>query len=634
MKTEQGKKGMTRKQQRTLVRIIVAGALLTGLQFVKLDGWCQLIAYAFSYLVVGYDVLVKSVRGLLAGQLMDENFLMSVASLGAFGLGIYEGNGDYNEAIAVMLFYQVGELFQSCAVTKSRRSIASLMDIRPDIAHPEHADGGWDTVAPDTVKPDSIIVVLPGEKVPLDGIVVSGESTLDTAALTGESMPQEISEGDKITSGCINLRGLLRVRTTHPFGESTVSKILTLMQDATARKAKSEQFITRFARLYTPIVCTAALVMALLPPLVELCMGNGSTWSTWLYRALIFLVISCPCALVLSIPLSFFAGIGGAGRAGILVKGAHFIEVLAECRVAVFDKTGTLTQGIFEVVGTHQSPYTLQELLRYASAAEYASPHPISRSLCRACEKPVKSSDVTDVQDLHGLGVTATVEGHRVAVGNTKLMAQEGIDAIPSCNCSGTLVHVAIDRRYAGHILIADTLKPNSVHALAQLKSLGIQRTVLLTGDNQRATEAIANKLALDELHSDLLPAHKVEKVEELMRKNIGRLFFVGDGVNDAPVLARADVGIAMGALGSDAAIEAADVVIMDDDPLRIPLAIRIARHCMRIVRQNITFALATKFACLALGACGLANMWFAIFADVGVLILCVLNSIRALYSK
>ena len=627
-------RGMTKKQRRVLVRIVVSGILLTGLQFVGLAGWYQLTACALAYLVVSYDILVKSIRGLLSGQLMDENFLMSVASLGAFGLGIYEGNGDYNEAIAVMLFYQIGELFQSCAVTKSRRTITSLMDIRPDLAHTEREKGEWETVTPDAVETGSIIIVQPGERVPLDGVVVSGESTLDTAALTGESVPREIGEGDEIMSGCINLRGLLRVRTTRPFRESTVSKILALMQEATVRKAKSEQFITRFARLYTPIVCTAALVMALLPPLADLCAGNGATWSTWLYRSLIFLVISCPCALVLSIPLSFFAGIGGAGRAGILIKGSHFIETLAACRVAVFDKTGTLTRGVFEVVGTHKSPYPIQELLRYAAAAECASPHPISRSLCRACENPVENSSVTHVQDLHGFGVTAVVEGHRVAVGNAKLMAQEGIADIPPCDCSGTLVHVAIDRHYAGHILISDSLKPHSSSAILQLKKMGIEKTVLLTGDNRRAAEAITNKLALDELHCDLLPATKVEKVEELMRQNIGSLFFVGDGVNDAPVLARADVGIAMGALGSDAAIEAADVVIMDDDPLRIPLAIRIARRCMRIVRQNIAFALITKFACLMLGAFGLANMWFAIFADVGVLVLCVLNSIRALYSR
>ncbi len=620
---------MNKKQKRMLRRILAVGVLFIGLQLVPLTGVWKLGVSLGIYLLIAYDILLKSVKGCLAGQLLDENFLMTVASIGAFALGICNGSGDFNEAIAVILFYQIGELFQSCAVTKSRRSITALMDIRPDYAHLEK-NGVLCTVSPDDVAIGSIITVQPGEKVPLDGIAEQGNTELDTSALTGESMPRSVHAGDEVMSGCINLRAPLRIRTTREFGESTVTKILQLMQEATSRKSKSEQFITKFARIYTPIVCGAALLLALLPPIVLMISGESAGWLTWLYRALIFLVISCPCALVLSIPLTFFAGIGGAGRAGVLVKGSHFMETLAQSRVAVFDKTGTLTRGVFEVVAAHHSPYTLEELLQLAAAAECASSHPISLSLRRACKDPLDGSLITDQQELRGLGVIATVKGLRVAVGNEKLMAQEGAEAHP-CHCVGTIVHLAIDHRYAGHILISDTLKPNTARALAELKTLGIRKTVMLTGDNRRAAEAVARELALDEIHCDLLPAHKVEEVEQLMRTNTGHLFFVGDGVNDAPVLARADVGIAMGALGTDAAIEAADVVIMDDDPARIPVAIRMARRCMRIVRQNITFALLTKFACLALGAFGLANMWCAIFADVGVLVLCVLNAIRAL---
>ncbi len=623
---------MTKKQKKMLWRIIVAGVLLIALQFTPLAGAWRLAVSLGIYLIVAYDILLKSARGLLAGQFLDENFLMAIASLGAFALGVSNGSGDYNEAIAVILFYQIGELFQSCAVSKSRRSITALMDIRPDYAHWE-SNGQLRTVSPDEVSIGSIIVVQPGEKIPLDGIDEQGDSALDTSALTGESVPRSVHPGEEVMSGCINLRSPLRIRTTREFGESTVTKILQLMQEATNRKSRSEQFITRFARVYTPLVCGAALLLAILPPVALLAMGNSAEWTTWLYRALIFLVISCPCALVLSIPLSFFAGIGGAGRAGILIKGSHFVETLAQAQVAVFDKTGTLTRGVFEVVAAHHSPYSLHELLQFAAAAESASSHPIGISLCQACKHPLPASDIADMQELQGLGVISTVKGLRVAVGNEKLMEQEGAQALP-CHCVGTIVHIAIDHRYAGHILISDSLKPTSARALAELKSLGIRKTVMLTGDNQRTAEAVARELALDEVHCELLPAHKVAEVEQLMRANIGRLFFVGDGVNDAPVLARADVGIAMGGLGSDAAIEAADVVIMDDDPARIPLAMRIARKCMSIVHQNIVFALVTKFACLALGALGLANMWFAIFADVGVLVLCVLNAIRSMYNN
>ena len=620
---------MTKKQKKMMGRIAAAGVLFIALQFAPLEGVWKLGASLGIYLIVAYDILIKSAKGILAGQLLDENFLMAVASLGAFALGVCDGSGDFNEAIAVILFYQTGELFQSCAVSKSRRSITALMDIRPDYAHVER-DGQLDTISPDEVPVGSIIVVQPGEKVPLDGIIERSDSTLDTSALTGESVPRAVHSGEEVMSGCINLRSPLRIRTTREFGESTVTKILQLMQEATSRKSKSEQFITKFARIYTPIVCGAALLLAFLPPVVLLTLGHPAAWTTWLYRALIFLVISCPCALVLSIPLSFFAGIGGAGRAGILIKGSHFMETLARARVAVFDKTGTLTRGVFEVVAAHHSPYSLQELLQLAAAAESSSSHPISASLRQTCAHPLPSTDIGDMQELQGLGVIARVKGLRVAVGNEKLMVQEGAGALP-CHCVGTIVHIAINHRYAGHILISDSLKETSAHALAELRAMGIRKTVMLTGDNQRTAEAVARELALDEVHCELLPAHKVAEVEQLMRSNVDHLFFVGDGVNDAPVLARADVGIAMGGLGSDAAIEAADVVIMDDDPARIPLAIRIARKCMRIVRQNIVFALSAKFSCLALGALGLANMWFAIFADVGVLVLCVLNAIRAL---
>ncbi len=621
---------MNRKQKTMLGRMVATGSLLVALQFLPLGGEGMFAASIGIYLLIAYDILMKSAKGMVRGQFLDENFLMTVASLGALALGWIQGAEDYNEAIAVMLFYQVGEWFQSIAVMRSRRSIAALMQIRPDYVHVER-EGELVTVSPDEVPPGSVIVVQPGERVPLDGEVLSGDSSLDTSALTGESVPRSIRPSDAIMSGCINLRAPLRIRTNKEFTESTVSKILRLVREATNRKSKSEQFITKFARIYTPLVCSAALLIALVPPTVLLCTGQESAWTTWLYRALIFLVISCPCALVLSIPLSFFAGMGGAGRAGILIKGSHFMETLARARVAVFDKTGTLTRGVFEVMAVHHSEHADDELLRYAAAAESASSHPISRSLRAACVRPFAPSCVSDIEELQGLGVMARVMGHHVAVGNARLMEQVGTHALP-CHCVGTVVHVAIDHRYAGHILISDALKSSSASALARLKELGIDRNVMLTGDNQRTAEAVAKELAMDEIHFELLPVHKVEKLEELMSRNKGRVFFVGDGVNDAPVLARADVGIAMGALGSDAAIEAADVVIMDDDPLRIPRAISISRRCVRIVYQNIVFAIGAKVVCLLLGALGLANMWFAIFADVGVLVLCVLNSIRAMY--
>ena len=624
---------MNRKQKRRLCRIVAAAALLTALQFIPLEGLALPAASFGIYLIIGGDILLKSAKGIARGALMDENFLMSIASLGAFALGLYQQSGDYNEAIAVMLFYQVGELFQSCAVAKSRRNIAALMDIRPDYAHLEQADGTLSTLAPDEVAVGSVIVVQPGEKAPLDGIVLSGESMLNTSALTGESLPRAIAPGDTITSGSINLQGALRVRTTKEFSESTVSKILELVEEATSRKSRSEQFISKFARVYTPLVCAGALLLALLPPCALLAMGQAAEWGTWIYRALIFLVISCPCALVISIPLSFFAGIGGAGRAGVLIKGANYMETLAEARQIAFDKTGTLTRGVFEVVAVHHSTLPESRLLELAALAECASSHPIGKSLRAACSRPLLRSRVTGIQERAGRGVTATVDGQSIAVGSARLMRELGIEP-RECHCPGAVVHVAIGGAYAGHILIADVLKPHSAAALRRLRELGLRRTIMLTGDSARVAAATAAELGMDEVYSELLPADKVAQVEALLTPARGKLIFVGDGVNDAPVLSRADIGIAMGAMGTDAAIEAADVVLMHDDPLQIPHAIRIARKCLRIVRQNIFLALGIKFCCLALGALGLANMWAAIFADVGVMILAILNAIRALHIR
>ncbi len=630
-KKEHGRLGfwgsLSGEQRLVMGRIIVVSVSFVALLTFPPPEGLKLEAGVILYLLIAYDILFQSVKGIASGHLLDENFLMGVASLGALALGVYEGNGDFNEAIAVILFYQIGEFFQSCAVGRSRRSISELIDIRPDYAHLESA-GELRTVSPEEVSPGSIIVVHPGEKVPLDGIVVQGVSALDTSSLTGESLPRTVRPEEEVLGGCINLRSPLRIRTIRLFGESTAAKVLRLVQEASNKKSRSERFITKFARVYTPLVCGAALLLAVLPPSMLLLSGSSPDWATWFYRALIFLVISCPCALVLSIPLSFFAGIGAASRAGILIKGSQFMETLATCRVAVFDKTGTLTYGNFEVEAVHHSPYSERELLHLAAAAERASSHPISLSLRRACDSPSPHTNVSDIQELQGLGVVASVEGQRVAVGNAKLMLQEHAEPLP-CHKVGTIVHVAVNHRYAGHIVVSDALKPNSIPALSELRKLGIRKTVVLTGDSRRVAEAVASQLSADEVHSELLPAHKVEKLEELMRTYSGHLFFVGDGVNDAPVLARADVGIAMGTLGSDAAIEAADVVIMNDDPLRIPLAIRIARNCLRIVRQNIVVALSVKAACLLLGAIGAANMGMAIFADVGVLILCILNSMR-----
>ena len=621
---------MNRKQKRMLARIIAAAVLLAGLQFIPLSGIPLLLAALGIYLLIGYDILTKAAKGMVRGALMDENFLMAIASMGAIALGLYRQSGDYNEAIAVLLFYQIGELFQSCAVAKSRRSITELMDIRPDYAHLEQADGKLTTLSPEEVAVGSVIIVQPGEKVPLDGVVLEGCSTLNTSALTGESLPREVAPGGQIFSGSINLQGVLRIRTTKEFGDSTVSKILELVEEATCRKSRSEQFISKFARVYTPLVCLGALLLALLPPLVLMALGESADWGTWVYRALIFLVISCPCALVISIPLTFFAGIGGAGRAGVLIKGANYIETLAEARQIAFDKTGTLTRGVFEVVGVHHSLLPQAELLELAALAESSSAHPISKSLLAAYGQEPDRARVAEVCELAGLGITARVDGKRVAVGNARLMRKLGVEP-QECHRPGTIVHLALEGRYAGLIVIADVAKPHSASAIRRLHELGIRRTIMLTGDNSRTAESMAAELGVDEVYSELLPADKVERVEALLAEGKGKLIFVGDGVNDAPVLTRADIGIAMGAMGTDAAIEAADVVLMHDDPLQIPAAIHQARRCMRIVRQNIAFALGIKFACLGLGALGLANMWFAIFADVGVMILAILNAVRAL---
>ena len=618
-----------------LVRIILAAALLVGLAFAPVEGWLRLALYMVPYLLVGYDILRKAFKGILNGRIFDENFLMAVATVGAIAIAVYDNTGDYTEAVAVMLFYQIGEWFQAYAVGKSRRNISDLMDIRPDYANIEK-DGALERVDPDTVEKGTVIVVQPGEKVPLDGVVVSGSSSLNTSALTGESLPRSVAEGDEIISGCINLTGLLKVRTTKLFGESTVSQILELVENASSRKSKSEAFITRFARVYTPIVFFSALALAILPPLVRMfLMDLPAAWDDWIYRALVFLVISCPCALVISIPLSFFAGIGGASKEGILVKGSNYLEALSETKTLVMDKTGTVTEGVFEVCAVHHNTIDEARLIELTALAESASSHPISKSLQRAYGKAIDRSRVADVRELAGQGVVARVDGHEVAAGNEKLMRSLSVEPV-SCRSPGTIVHVAVDGVYCGHIVIADRLKPNAVRAIEAIKRAGVEKTVMLTGDNRKTAEAVAAELGVDEVRSELMPADKVSAVEELLaaRDRKGKLAFVGDGINDAPVLRRADLGIAMGAMGSDAATEAADVVLMDDDPLKIAKGIRISRKCLRIVKQNIVFAIGIKVLCLILGALGLANMWMAIFADVGVMILAVLNAIRTLFVK
>ena len=625
---------MTKKQKKMLLRIIIAAVMLAALYFLPVTGWLRLGLYLVTYLVIGYDILKKAGQGIANGRVFDENFLMAVATVGAFALAIYEKSSDYNEAIAVMLFYQVGELFQSYAVGKSRKNISALMDIRPDYANIEQ-DGKLVQVDPDEVAVGTVIVVQPGEKAPIDGVVVEGSSTLNTSALTGESLPRDACEGDEIISGCINMTGLLKIRTTKAFGESTVSKILELVENSSSRKSRSEDFIAKFARIYTPVVCYSALALAVLPPVIRLVGGMDGQWEQWIYRALTFLVTSCPCALVVSIPLSFFAGIGGASHEGILIKGSNYLETLSQVKTVVFDKTGTLTRGVFEVTAVHHSDMDEQKLLEYAALAECASSHPISKSLQRAYGKAIDRSRVTDIQELSGHGVTAVVDGHPVAAGNSKLMEQLGIP-YHDCHSVGTIIHMAVDGQYAGHIVISDVVKPHAREAVEALHKAGVEKTVMLTGDAKKVADAVAAELGVDEVHSELLPGDKVDKVESLLAQQSGKakLAFVGDGVNDAPVLGRADIGIAMGAMGSDAAIEAADIVLMDDEPLQIAKAIRISRKCIGIVYENIVFALAVKFACLVLVAIGLADMWAAIFADVGVMVLAVLNAIRALRVK
>ena len=622
---------MTKKQKVMLIRILITAAMLLALKFIPLTGIPQLIAYLIAYLVIGYDILRKAGKGIVNGRVFDENFLMSIATLGAFFLAIWTKSGDYEEGIAVMLFYQIGELFQSYAVGKSRRNISALMDIRPDYANIER-DGQLEQVDPDEVAVGSIIVVQPGEKVPLDGVVVSGSASLNTSALTGESLPRDVKEGDEIISGCIDMSGVLKIRTTKEFGESTVSKILDLVENASSRKSRSETFISRFARVYTPAVCAAAAVLGILFPLGRLVLGMEPQWTDWIYRALTFLVVSCPCALVISIPLSFFAGIGGASREGILIKGSNYLEELSDAKCVVFDKTGTLTQGVFEVTAVHHNEMDKDKLLEYAALAECASSHPISKSLQKAYGRPIDRDRVTDIQEISGHGVEAVVDGHKVAAGNGKLMTRLGIP-FNECHSVGTIIHMAVDGQYAGHIVISDVIKPHSKAAIAALKRAGVEKTVMLTGDAKRVADEVAAELGVDEVRSELLPGDKVAEVEKLLARKSGkaRLAFVGDGINDAPVLTRADIGIAMGAMGSDAAIEAADVVLMDDDPMQIAKAIKISRKCIGIVHQNIVFSLVIKFGCLALVAIGAADMWAAIFADVGVMILAVLNAIRAL---
>lgn len=623
---------MNKKQKKMLIRIIIAAVMVIVLNFIPTTGILRLALYLAAYLIIGYDILKKAGKGILNRRVFDENFLMAVATVGAFALAIYSKSGDYNEAIAVMLFYQIGELFQSYAVGKSRRNISALMDIRPDYANVER-DGKLEKVDPDEVEIDSMIVVQPGEKIPLDGIVMEGSSSLNTSALTGESLPRDVKQGDEIISGCINLNGVLKIKTTKEFGESTVSKILELVENSSSRKSKSENFISKFAKVYTPAVCYGALALAILPSLVQvLFLGQTAQWGVWVYRALTFLVISCPCALVISIPLSFFAGIGGASKEGVLIKGSNYMETLSQAKYVVFDKTGTLTQGVFEVSGVHHNEMENKKLLEYAALAECASSHPISKSLQRAYGKEIDRSRVSDIQEISGHGIIAKVDGREVAAGNSKLMKKLNVK-YQDCHKVGTIIHVAIDGKYEGHIVISDIVKEHAKEAIARLKKAGVKKTVMLTGDAQPVAEQVAQSLGLDEVYAELLPGDKVTKVEELLaaKSEKEKLAFVGDGINDAPVLTRADIGIAMGAMGSDAAIEAADVVLMDDDPLKISKAIRISGKCLSIVYQNIILALVVKFGCLALGAVGIANMWFAIFADVGVMIIAVLNAIRTL---
>ncbi len=642
------KDGMTKKQRVMMVRILLSAGILLAFQFISaemfdmVDGylfpsagrWLRFVCYLINYLIIGYDILRKAIKGIKNRQVFDESFLMAVATIGAMALAIYE-NGEYLEAIAVMLFYQIGEWFQGYAVGKSRRNISNLMDIRPDYANVER-NGKLEQIDPDEVGIGSVIVVQPGEKVPIDGIIVEGASSLNTSALTGESLPREAKVGDEVISGCISMTGVLKIQTTKEFGESTVSKILDLVENASSRKSKSEDFISKFAKIYTPAVCYAALALAFLPPVVRmLFMGLSADWGVWIYRALTFLVISCPCALVISIPLSFFAGIGGASKEGVLVKGSNYLEILSQTKYVVFDKTGTMTKGVFEVNGIHHSTIGNEKLLEYAAFAESASSHPISKSLQRAYGREIDRTRVSDIQEISGNGVTAKVDGMEVAAGNDKLMKHLNIP-YQDCHQTGTIIHMAINGKYAGHIVISDIIKPHSKAAIAELKKAGVDKTVMLTGDAKKVANQVAASLGIDEVYSELLPADKVEKVEELLRVKPGKakLAFVGDGINDAPVLSRADIGIAMGAMGSDAAIEAADIVLMDDDPIKIAKAIKISRKCLRIVYQNITMALVVKFACLALGAVGIANMYLAIFADVGVMILAVLNAIRCLFVK
>lgn len=621
---------MNKKQKKVFTRIIVAAVLMVVLSLLPIDGWLKFVLFMIPYLVIGHDILLKAWKGILKRQVFDENFLMAVATIGAILLG------DYKEGVAVMLFYQIGELFQSYAVGKSRRNISELMDIRPDYANIEKEDGTLEQVDPDEVEIGSVIVVQPGEKVPIDGVIEEGRTSLNTSALTGESLPREAGVGDEVISGCINMSGVLKIRTTKEFGESTVSKILDMVENASSKKSRSENFISKFAKYYTPAVCYGALALAILPPLVRLLfLGMTPEWGDWVMRALTFLVISCPCALVISIPLSFFAGIGGASNAGVLVKGSNYLETLSQTKYVVFDKTGTMTQGVFEVSGVHHSSMDTEKLLEYAALAECHSSHPISKSLKKAYGKPLDPSRVTDVEEISGNGVTAKVDGVRVAAGNSKLMEKLGVDCM-ECHSVGTVVHMAVNGKYAGHILISDQIKPHAKEAIAALKKCGVKKTIMLTGDRREAARQVAEELGIDEVHSELLPGDKVAQVEKLLNEKgeKEKLAFVGDGINDAPVLSRADIGIAMGALGSDAAIEAADIVLMDDDPLKISKAIRISRKCLRIVYENIYFAIGVKVVCLILGALGIANMWAAIFADVGVMIIAVLNAIRALNVK
>ena len=627
--TERGE-GMNKKQKKVFTRIIIAAVLMVVLSLLPIDGWLKFVLFMIPYLVIGHDILLKAWKGILNRQVFDENFLMAVATIGAILLG------DYKEGVAVMLFYQIGELFQSYAVGKSRRNISELMDIRPDYANIEKEDGTLEQVDPDEVEIGSVIVVQPGEKVPIDGVIEEGRTSLNTSALTGESLPREAGVGDEVISGCINMSGVLKIRTTKEFGESTVSKILDMVENASSKKSRSENFISKFAKYYTPAVCYGALALAILPPLVRLMfLGMTPEWGDWVMRALTFLVISCPCALVISIPLSFFAGIGGASNAGVLVKGSNYLETLSQTKYVVFDKTGTMTQGVFEVSGVHHSSMDTEKLLEYAALAECHSSHPISKSLKKAYGKPLDPSRVTDVEEISGNGVTAKVDGVRVAAGNSKLMEKLGVDCM-ECHSVGTVVHMAVNGKYAGHILISDQIKPHAKEAIAALKKCGVKKTIMLTGDRREAARQVAEELGIDEVHSELLPGDKVAQVEKLLdeKGEKEKLAFVGDGINDAPVLSRADIGIAMGALGSDAAIEAADIVLMDDDPLKISKAIRISRKCLRIVYENIYFAIGVKVVCLILGALGIANMWAAIFADVGVMIIAVLNAIRALNVK